>query len=465
MSTHPPYLVVTPELFTIPFEDHFIIYAPLKGIALLANKTATQWLVHYPTNRDSLAKMPLYKQFADIGILEVEGTTTLPDLPPRGPYKPTDVILLTTTSCNLRCVYCYASAGTRTIPFPYEIARAAIRFAVTNAIAQGKPVSHLAFHGGGEPTLALPFVKECIDYAREQAAGRIDVHTSIVTNGYLSQRQAEWLAKNVQSIQVSLDGPATIHNEQRPLQNGGSSFDRVYATIQYLEQEGVPDLLVKATIAQQHVRDMPEIAGFLCENFSVRRFHLGPVLNNGRSLATGYSQPTVGEFVQYARKAQEVARSYHREVVVSLAQTTFPKLRIAFCGLTDPNFAVSVEGKVTSCYEVIYADDPRARYFHFGQYVPEIDSFTFNDERISALQNRLMPNINRCQHCFARWHCGGDCHIRMFDEITGDEVNPTLDFRCQVNRALIRDELIKAVTSSNQITHFEPTLTNEQGIR
>ncbi|MEI6179473.1 MAG: radical SAM protein [Chloroflexales bacterium] len=465
MIASPPHLAVTPELFAIPSKDHCILYAPLKGVALLANRAAAQWLARYQTDPDPLVQTPLYQQFADAGILEVAGTTRLPDLSPKAPYEPTDVILLTTTSCNLRCVYCYASAGTRTIPFRPEVARAAIRLAISNAIAQGKTVSHLAFHGGGEPTMALPFIKNCVAYAHEQAGNRVKVLTSIVTNGYLNQRQAEWLAKNVQSIQVSLDGPASIHDEQRPLQNGHSSFERVRTTIRYLEQEGVPDLLVKATIAQQHVHDMPEIARFLCENFAARRFHLGPVLNNGRSLATGYSQPTVEAFVQYAKQAQEVARSYNREVVVSLAQTTFPKLRLAFCGLTDPNFAVSVEGKVTGCYEVIYADDPRARHFHFGEYVPESDSFSFSNERMDALQGRIMPNLDRCKHCFARWHCGGDCHIRMFDETTGDESMSKLDFRCQVNRALVREELLKVVASHGQIVRFEPTLTSEQGIR
>jgi len=460
-----PHLVVTPELFALPYKDHIILYAPLKGIALLINKTAAHWLVRYQTNPMSLTSTSIYQQLVDAKILEKPGTTVIPPLPSRVPFEPTDVILLTTTECNLRCVYCYASAGTRKISFRPEVARAAIRLAIDNAIAQEKTVSHLSFHGGGEPTMALPFIKECVDYANKRANGHVEVLTSIVTNGYINSHQAKWIADNVQSIQVSLDGPAFIHNEQRPLWNGRGSFERVCATIKYLEQARVPDLLVKATVAEQHVRDMPEIVRFFCETFNVRRFHLGPVLNNGRSLTTGYCQPNVDEFIQYTQQAQEVARSYDREVVVSLAQTTFPKLRVAFCGLTDPNFAVSVEGQVTGCYEVIYADDPRARIFHFGHYVREHDTFVFNEERMAALQDRLMPNLDRCKNCFARWHCGGDCHIRLVDETTGVESYPVFDFRCQVNRALVRNELIKAIEHRGKVVHFEPTMSYERGFR
>jgi radical SAM protein with 4Fe4S-binding SPASM domain len=267
------------------------------------------------------------------------------------------------------------------------------------------------------------------------------------------------------SIQVSLDGPADIQNKQRPLANGNPSFERVCATLHAFEQSDVPHLLVKATISQHHVQDMPSITRFLCETFKVKRFHLGPVMNNGRSLETGYLQPEVDDFVHYAKEAQRIARMHNREVIVSLAQNTFPQIRLAFCGLTDPNFAVTVEGNVTSCYEVLYADDPRARSFHFGYYESETDSFVFDNTKIQAMRQRLLPTLTRCTNCFAKWQCGGDCHMRLFDEQTGEEMGLTKDFRCMVNRALVREELIKALEGHGGAIRIAPTLATDKGIR
>jgi uncharacterized protein len=457
-------LVVTPELFAIPDENRFIVYAPLKGVVVSANEAAVQWLARYQVHADKTSQPTLYQRFADLGLLEPPGTTRIPSLPMDGSFQPTDVIILTTTFCNFRCVYCYASAGMRHEHFKPEVARAAIRLAVGNAITQGKPVTNLAFHGGGEPTTALSFIKQCVAYAREMAAGQVEVWPSIVTNGYLNGRQIEWLAQNMHSIQVSLDGPPAIHNEQRPLANGRATFDRVCHTIQQLEQAGVPNLIIKATISSRHVQDMPAIAEFFCKTFTTRRFHFGPLMEAGRSLETGYHEPTATEYVAYAEESQQVARSYGREIVVSLAQNTFPKLRLAFCGFTDPNFAVTVEGRVTGCYEILYADDARARHAHFGEYLPERDIFVFDETRVRTMRRRLIPTLERCKNCFAKWQCGGDCHMRLFDQQTGDETVRQLDFRCQVNRELVRRQLIRAIDQHDSVVRFAPDLATDHAV-
>lgn len=457
-------LVVTPELFVIPDGNRFLVYAPLKGVVVCANKAAVQWLARYQAHSDELSQSTLYQRFAKLGLLEAPGTTRIPSLPTEEPFQPTDVIILTTTFCNFRCVYCYASAGIRQEHFKPEVARAAIRLAVENAIIQDKAITNLAFHGGGEPTTALSFIKQCVTYAQELAAGRVEVQSSIVTNGYLNRRQIEWLAQNMHAIQVSLDGPPAIHDEQRPLVNGRATFDRVCHTIQQLERASVPNLIIKATISSQHVQDMPAIAEFFCKTFTSRRFHFGPLMEAGRSLETGYHEPTAAEYVAYAEEAQQVARSYDREIVVSLAQNTFPKLRLAFCGFTDPNFAVTVEGYVTGCYEILYADDVRARHAHFGRYLPERDIFVFDETRIQAMRRRLVPTLERCKNCFAKWQCGGDCHIRMFDQQTGDETTRQLDFRCQVNRELLRRQLIRAIDQHDDVVQFAPSLATDYAI-
>jgi uncharacterized protein len=457
-------LVLTPELFVIPNKHQYIIYAPLKGIIASVNQATVKWLAGYPNSISESTKL-IYHRFIELGLLEPLGTTKFPvTFDENQPFQPTDVILLSTTHCNFRCVYCYASAGTRNEKFKPEVARSAIRLVVKNAIAQSKTTVNLAFHGGGEPTTSLSFVKQCVAYAKDIAGGQVDIQPSIVTNGYLTEQQIDWLAHNMNSIQVSLDGPDFIQNEQRPLVNGKETFNRVCNTIHKFEQASVPNLLIKATISNKHVSDMPVIAEFFCKTFKTHRFHFGPLMEAGRSIETGYHEPDALEFVNYAEQAQQVAQLYNREIVVSLAQNTFPKIRLAFCGFTDPNFAVTVEGRVTGCYEVLYADDPRSNHTHFGQYLEEKDSFIFDENIINEMRSRIVPTLSRCKNCFAKWQCGGDCHMRLFDQVTGEEIIRPQDFRCQVNRELVRRKIIRSINDNDDTTTVSPSIATERAI-
>lgn len=243
------------------------------------------------------------------------------------------------------------------------------------------------------------------------------------------------------SIQVSLDGPADIQNLQRPLANGAPTLARVVHTIRRFIEMGVPNLLIKSTISRPITSRMPEITQFLCKTFpELTRFHFGPVLEFGRSRETGFGEPDPMEFVRYGLMAQELAASYSKHVIISAAQETFPHIRQEFCGLTEPNFAITVDGRVSGCYEILEQSDPRSAEFHYGKF--EDDQFKVDLEKIVHLQQRKKTLAPKCHKCFARWQCAGDCQIRWYDEDEGgyDDKN---DFRCIVNRELVKHELLK----------------------
>lgn len=459
----PKQYVVAPELFAVRDEARHIIYLPLKGTIVATNQAAVNWLAAQIDQPPITPTTPFHHQLVALGVLEEEGETTIPDLAVNGDFRPTDVIILATSSCNFRCVYCYATAGTRQLRVDPFAAQAAIRLIIHNAAEQCVDTVNLAFHGGGEPTLVFDFLQGCMEYAERCAKDRgIKVHGSLVTNGYLAPDQVDWLARHMHSIQVSFDGYAEIQNEQRPLASNGHTYERVFETIRRLEASQVNDLLIKATITNRHVQDMPSIARFFCQHFGLKRFHFGPVLEAGRSITTGYVQPSALEFVDYAEEAQRIAKEYGRSIVVSLAQETFPRLRSAFCGLTDPNFAISAEGQVTSCYEVIYKDDPRSPRFHYGRYLPLEDRYEFDHTRIEAIRGRLGPNLARCARCFIRWQCAGDCQMRFYSEQDGAEAPDLMDFRCELNRELVRRQIIRTLGREGHV-RIQPSFASEKG--
>jgi len=128
-------------------------------------------------------------------------------------------------ACNFACTYCYEAA--RRSRMNVEVQDALVRF-VGERLRSGGRLSITWF--GGEPLLELPTI-ERLSKAFMAACERRDVKygASIVTNGYLLDATvADRLAAvRVTDAQVTVDGPADVHDARRPLRGGGATFHRI----------------------------------------------------------------------------------------------------------------------------------------------------------------------------------------------------------------------------------------------
>ena len=81
--------------------------------------------------------------------------------------------------------------------------------------------------------------------------------------------------------------------------------------------------------------------------------------------------------------------------------------------------------------------------FVYGKWNPNTGTFDFDQQKITALQNRCVENMPHCSNCKARFQCGGYC--------LGEVVNETGNLYGQkpkVCKAICRlfDELDKSTT-------------------
>jgi uncharacterized protein len=139
------------------------------------------------------------------------------------------LIILPTEQCNFRCTYCYED---------FKIGR--MSAGLVNALKQWflsrvDDVDNFSLSWfGGEPTLALPIVLDVSATARD--AFQKDKRTfsgSMTTNGYRLSREnfASLLVAGVRHFQISLDGPAAIHDRTRVLANGGGTFSVLWRNL------------------------------------------------------------------------------------------------------------------------------------------------------------------------------------------------------------------------------------------
>jgi uncharacterized protein len=437
------------EVYRIPIgKNDNIIYAPLKGILFSANDKFCENLVSRHIQDETL-----HSEFSELGLFDedvsdgYEQNESVEKLIEKALF-PTDAIFLISNFCNFRCKYCYASSeGTVSKKFDKKMLLDTVKFVIDNAFRLKKDECTFSFHGGGEPTLRLDLIKECVDFAnyyKSLSKADLKISSMAVSNGFLNESEIEWIARNLDSIQISFDGPQWIHDDQRPFGDGSSTFQRVYDTIRHLIELNMPGVMIKSTISRRHASDMPEIAEFLCKNFNVEKFHFGAVLNCGRALVTGYDEPISDIFVLSLLEAQQIAESYNKTIVSSLAQETFPNIRHEFCGVTAPNFTITVDGDVTACYEVANVSDKRSIRYYYAKYDPEGEKFNFDIEKIKKLVSSRAVFLEKCRNCFVKWQCAGDCQARWFDSETGKELT-TDDFRCKVNRALVLEKMKKMI--------------------
>lgn len=139
-------------------------------------------------------------------------------------------ILVLTQNCNHGCLYCQAGSG-RGRDMSAPTALRAVDFAFSAPV----PGLTIEFQGG-EPLMNWPVLKEAALYARSKSAktGK-ELALALVSNfSLMDGAKAEFIVKNDISVCTSLDGPADLHNANRPF-SGGDSHARAAKWIKYFQ--------------------------------------------------------------------------------------------------------------------------------------------------------------------------------------------------------------------------------------
>ncbi len=438
------------EVFIVEGEGQAVLFAPLHGLIMeidAEEREKTAALINQPqfTFRQLAEIFPeieedrLFPQPAEVGkAVENEGE-----------FRPDSVMLFPTLGCHLRCTYCYSRGGEQKVNMDREVAEAAIDFVVENAASKRLGECSLEFHGGGEPTWNWPVFQFSLRYLQDKARGQgLKPEVSIATNGILSSQQVDWIAENIQKIQVSLDGTADIQNSQRPTAGNGGSFPIVSRTISSLLARGV-GVAIHSVITERSMGRIPEIVRFFAENFPGASVQLEPAFPCGRGLTTGERFPSIDLFVKGFIEALEIASSFGMEVTYSGANPRLTEFREYFCGVTGPNFIVTPTGLVTACNEVAEMGQPFAEYFIYGHLDRQSKRFVFDYEKIRRLRSYNAMGHPECGECFARFYCAGECLIKNLDR-SGTSKPSLLNPRCTINRDLTRHFVIGHIRSKKE---------------
>jgi uncharacterized protein len=436
------------ELHLIPLEveegDRYILYRPLIRLAFIGNRAMARLALRYNNSMpsaDELGSQEALQFLEQIGFFE-------PDVQPvqSQPYL-SNAVLLLTNRCQLRCTYCYASAG-ESLPrrLSAKIGRIVIDKAHEQAFENKQTEYHIDFHGGGEPTLEWETLQELVNYARSKP---LQAKISVTSNAIWSEIQARWLIDNLDFISVSMDGSPNTQNLQRPLRDSQPSSPIVMRNLQRLDESDYKYGIRMTTCSPW--TNLAEDVEFILKNTCCRLIQVEPAFNTQRGEHRQPDQEQAQGFIQAFIEAYEVAKQYQASLTYSGAR---PKtITSTFCSAPFTALVVNPEDQIVACYEIADQQHPFADLGRFGE--------VRNGEILLDLAARdrfhrlLGERFSTCRDCFCHWTCAGDCFSRAFR----DEPNGHLfkSQRCTINREITKYLLLDLIQENGGVWRGNPS--------
>lgn len=177
------------------------------------------------------------------------------------------IMIVPTLECNFKCVYCYENGISRDETIAIDNLVDSFRF--LNNYIKEKEISYVNFViYGGEPTLAnLELLNEMTHQINKLEC---KYSSKIITNGFILNLNIITFLKNinVQTIQITLDGPKEIHDKLRMLNNNTGSFTSIIHNIKLIVREKiVHNIILRINCSTYNINYIEELLNYLHDEF------------------------------------------------------------------------------------------------------------------------------------------------------------------------------------------------------
>ena len=318
-----------------------------------------------------------------------------------------------TTQCNLDCAYCYLKENKITDQ------SIDVEFAMRGILDYFSQRSsrHIRFFGAGEPTLEFEKIKQIYQFARKQAGDAL--RAEIQTNGVFSPKIAQWLARNMDIIWISLDAPPDVHNMLRPTLGGKPTANIIERNIEILLRVGKPGLTVgvRATISPHNVYRQVEMIDYL-HSLGIKAVYSDPAFKpvgvqnsivDKWEIDREFNMEYAKEFLKAWRYAKKLGIFYG-----SILTVNFDEKTTRHCRSCIPSPHLTTDGFVTNC-DMGYLGHIFPQ-FVYGKWDPEQKVIKYFPKVIHSIQLRTVDNLKECQTCEVKYHCAGGCFGEALNE-------------------------------------------------
>ncbi|MBI4441343.1 His-Xaa-Ser system radical SAM maturase HxsB [Candidatus Woesearchaeota archaeon] len=328
-------------------------------------------------------------------------------------------IISVTSRCNFNCSYCHTSAP---IAKGVDMTRETAIKVLENVFRTPSKAVTIEFQGG-ECLLNWPIVQFIIENARKlNELEKKDLRITAVTNlSLMTDDKIQFLMDNQVSICTSLDGPAVVHDRNRPLRGEQATHHLVTKWIRAIQHEGTlrsrtHPIGALPTITKQSLPYPKEIVDEYVAHH-LPEIHLRPLNYLGIAVTRwkeiGY---TAEEFISFWQAAADYILELNKKGVpikerllatmltkILKKQDPFYTELMSPCGAGRTQIAYEYDGSVYTCDEGRMLGEDLFKLGHVmkDQYTDMMAS----DTLLSTIAASILDNYT-CKTCAYLPWCG-----------------------------------------------------------
>lgn len=357
-------------------------------------------------------------------------------------------MFVVTLRCTNNCKYCQTS-HVSSADIGYDMSEETALLAVKAMFMSPSRFLKVEFQGG-EPLLNFPLIKFIVEQSRRLNDGR-DLEFVVASNlALLNDEMLDFFAQHKVYLSTSLDGPAALHNANRPSSLGdshGLTVKGIAAARMRLGNDAVSALLTVSRQSLQH-------ADLVVEEYARLGFQdiflrwLSPFGDAAKCRdEIGYSTE---EFIDFYKRALarilelNLAGYPMREVYASLIlHRILSPLATGYVDLQSPSGA-ALSGIIYHYNGDVCASDEGRMLLQMGDnrfrmgnlHKDSYESLFVDSDIVSVLSKSMSECIPGCEDCALQPICGSDpvTNYRTQGDIVGHR--PTSAY-CRRNRAII----------------------------
>lgn len=401
------------EIYTIDVDDQTFFYAPLTRSFAVCDGEAN---------------------IGDIGEDWVKEASLQSNVPgfirERGFKYDKDKIRLRlniTTKCNLNCQYCSVRAGSNPRNMTRDIALKSVSNFCRYVQEKNANTLEIVF-SGGEPTLFIPLIKECIIRARKDLTDDINLSLRVLTNGLFSCNEYREIIHDIEEAQVSWDG---FFGENERYGSDSSMANRVWKNIGFL-LENKSKVSILTVVSEINYLRIREIVDELYD-YGVKNVFLGIKETLGRASKGSIEM----DYELLSNIYFDLWRDYRKiGVDINLTGTDIHSISPFPCSVPIPNYSVSPEGVISACTVSFNDYNSFADDFEIGRILE--NRVEINKDSLDKVRKFHVLNIPDCNDCFAKWHCRGGCPYAK----RGEYFTSLSSERCDMIRKIVALKLM-----------------------
>lgn len=378
-------------------------------------------------------------------------------------FRPTSLhIFVVTTDCNGDCVYCQAKSH-RSGCGKYmskETAKKAVDIALSS------PCQSMSFEfQGGEPLMNFDIIRFIVDYS--SSISDKEISYNIVSNlTLLTDEMIDYIISHGISLSTSLDGPAEVHNLNRPfLHSGSGMYYAVDRKIKELHEKSVSIGAIQTTTQyslSKHKEIVDEYVKRGMDSIFIRPLTpLGMAADRWNEIGytpeefCGFYNNCIDDIIEINKKGYFLSEGHARiflKKILRQYSENYMDLRSP-CGGGLGQLAYYHDGNIYTCDEARMLSEMGDNSFMVGNvYASNYQDIISSPACRAVCKASINETLPTCSQCVYQPYCGVCPVVNYAGSNDLYEKSPA-NYRCRIYRGML-DILFEKLSDEETLNIF-----------